>query len=448
MPAESLKPEVHDLIGARNFPALKAAIADIEVHDLTDLLGELDEEDLGLVFRFLGRERAADVFGDLEIEQQEKLIEQLSSENFATILNDMPPDERTELLEELPGRLAQRLMSTLRGDERKIAQTLLAYPEDSIGRLMTPEYVAVRPDWTIERVLQHIRKVAPRMETLNVIYVVDDNWKLVDEITLEQVILAEPDQSVEDLMDRQVAALEATDDREAAGEEFRKYEALAMPVVDSQHTLVGIVTVDDVIEVVEEEVTEDVQKMAAIAPLEYSYFGTGFGAMLAKRLPWLAVLLAAQMLSTTALTHFKDVTQFAILVLFMPLINATAGNTGSQVAVLMTRGFAVQEVLLVDWLRVLARELVRGLTMGLLLGAAGYATVQLFDRGNDVAMAVSLAMVAAVTLANLIGSMLPFVFKRLGLDPAVTSGPLVASLMDFTGILIYFTIAGTILAIV
>ena len=455
------QPEIRQLLGQRNFAGLKALIRDMEIHDLTELLESLEGEDLAMVFRLLPRQKAADIFGDLEIDHQEELLRTLSTESVAAILNDMPPDERTELLEELPGPMAQRLLNNLRGDERKIARSLLAYPEDSIGRLMTPEYVAVRPEWTIREVLDHIRKVAPAKETLNVMYVVDGDWRLVDEIRLEQIVLAEPEHTVGELMDEQVASLAADDDQETAVELFRKYEAVALPVVNSQGVMVGIMTVDDMIDVAEEEHTEDFQKMAGMAALEGSYFGTGFAAMLGKRLPWLAMLLAAQTCTTIALLGFDRLPLFAVLVLFMPLINSPAGNAGTQMAGLMIRGLAVAELELADWRRVLARELLRGLVLGLALAGLGFGASWLFSlyahapagSGIDlasmakrIALSVSIAIAVAVTLANLLGSMLPFLFKRVGLDPAVTSGPFIASLMDVSGILIYFTTATTILA--
>jgi magnesium transporter len=453
MVGEVLQPEIHELVEQKNFAALKGVIREMEIHDVTELLSSLEGEDLAMVFRLLPRDEAADIFGDLEIEPQETLLKTLSSEKVAAILNDMPPDERTELLEELPGELAQRLLNTLRGDELKIARSLLAYPEESIGRLMTPEYVAVRPEWTIQQVLEHIRKVAPAKETLNVLYVVDEHWKLLDEVRLDQIVLADPQQTVRHLMDEQVACLEANEDQETAIELFMKYEAVALPVVNSKGVLVGIVTVDDVMEVAEEEDTEDFQKMAGMGALEASYFGTGFLAMLGKRLPWLALLLAAQTMTTIALLGFDKLPVFAVLVLFVPLINSPAGNTGTQVAGLMIRGLAVAEIELSDWSRVLLRELLRGLALGLMLGALGFAAAWVFSsfahakiEPRRVAMSVSLAIAVAVTLANILGSMLPFLFKRVGLDPAVTSGPFIASLMDVSGILIYFTLATAILA--
>jgi len=243
-----LQPEIRELIEQKNFSALKGAIRDMDIHDLVELLTNLEGEDLAVVFRLLPTGEAADIFGDLEIEQQEELLETLSTERMASILNDMPPDERTELLEELPGELAQRLLNTLRGEQLRIARSLLAYPEDSIGRLMTPEYVSVRADWTIGEVLEHVRKVGQDVETLNVLYVVDDHGRLLDELMLQQLVLAQPQQTVRGIMDEQVASLRAADDQESAIELFMKYEAVALPVVDNRNVLVGIVTVDDVIE--------------------------------------------------------------------------------------------------------------------------------------------------------------------------------------------------------
>ncbi len=449
MTGSALGPEIHTLIESKDFATLKGTVCAMEEHDLAELLGQLEGEDLAVVFRLLGAEQAAEVLGDLEIEQQEALLSMLSSERVATVINEMPPDDRTELLEELPGELAQRLLDTLRGDELQIARSLLAYPEDSIGRLMTPEYIAVRADWTIQQVFEHIRQVGPEKETLNVIYVIDESGKLIDELTLEQLVLAEPTAScASDIMDnRVIAALRASDDREPAVELFRKYDAVALPVVTGLGVLVGIVTVDDMMDVAEEEDTEDFQKITGMGVLEYSYFGTSFWGMIRKRLPWLILLLMAQMITTVALTSFEHLAQFAVLVLFMPLINSPAGNTGSQMAGLMIRGLALQEMALRDWSRVLRRELMRGVTLGVTLGALGYFTVLLFGRPVGIAIAVALAMVVAVTFGNLAGSMLPFLFKRLGLDPAVSSAPFLASLMDVSGILIYFSIAVTILSI-
>jgi len=443
VPAQKPQPDIQSLIEAKDFAALRSALVELEIHDLTELIGSLSGQELAVAFRLLPLDRATEVFGDLPQELQEELLETLSSEKFAAILNEMPPDERTDFLEELPAELTQRLLGRLHGDERKIARDLLAYPEDSIGRLMTPEYVAVHPEWTVREVFEHIRRVAEKKETVNVIYVVDDKSHLLDEIRLADLVLAEPETQVRDLMDRQYGFLEARDDRETAVELFQKYDAVALPVVNRQGALVGIVTVDDAMDVVQEENTEDFQKMAGVSPLSYSYFRTSYLGMLRKRLPWLVLLLMAETVAVMVLYRYEKF--LVVLAMFMPLINATAGNTGSQVAGLMIRGFAVQEVELTDWWRVLVRELGRGLTIGLALALLACGIVMLFDRSPATAVAAGVAMLIAVTLANVLGSMLPFFFKRVGMDPAVTSGPFIACLMDVSSILIFFSVATSVL---
>jgi len=460
MPDTTIQSRIEALIEVKDFVTLKSVIAQMEVHERTDMLTELEGAELAMAFRLLPRGDAADVFGDLPLELQEELLDMLSSERVANILNEMPPDERTELLEELPGQLAQRLLSSLKGEERTIAQNLLNYPEDSIGRLMTPEYLAIRPDSVISDVFKHIRKVGEGLETINVIYIVDEKSKLIDEISLETLVMAEPDEMVQDLMDGHVAFLSAAEDQEEAIDEFKKYEAVALPVVNSQGILVGIVTHDDVLDVQEEEDTEDFQKITGMGPLEYSYFGTNFLNMIRKRLPWLAMLLLVQTLTTLTMANFNSMHLFVILVIFVPLINSPAGNTGSQMAGLMIRGLAVAEIELSDWGRVLKHELLRGLVMGIILAIMGFGAAYLIaplagtensplspEQLPKIALAVSLAITIAVTMANIIGSMLPFVFKRVGLDPAVTSGPFIASIMDVSAILVYFSIATAILHI-
>ncbi len=460
MSAADIQPRIEQLIEVKDFTTLKSVIAQMEVHERTDLLTELEGAELAVAFRLLPRSDAADVFGDLPLELQEELLDTLSSARVSSILNDMPPDERTELLEELPGQLAQRLLSSLRGEERQIAQNLLNYPEDSIGRLMTPEYLAIRPDSKISDVFAHIREVGAGLETINIVYIVDEKSKLIDEVSLETLVMAEPDETVEDLMDGHVAFLQASEDQEEAIDEFKKYEAVALPVVNSQGILVGIVTHDDVLDVMEEEDTEDFQRVTGMGPLEYSYFGTNFLAMIRKRLPWLAMLLLIQTLTTLTMANFNQMHLFVILVIFVPLINSPAGNTGSQMAGLMIRGLAVAEIELSDWSKVLKHELLRGLAMGLILAVMGFGAAYLIaplagtadsplsdEQLPQIALAVSLAITLAVTMANLIGSMLPFAFKRVGLDPAVTSGPFIASIMDVSAILVYFSIATAILHI-
>jgi len=460
MLGDAIQPEIHELIEDKNFPDLKRILAELEVHDVADLLSSLEGEDLGIAFRLLSRDRAAEVFSYLELEQQENLLGILSGKNLAEILNAMPPDDRTGLLEDLPEEVAARLIASLSPDERQVARELLQYPEDSIGRLMTPEFVAVRANWTVQQVLNHIRKVAPEKETLNMLFVVGEAGKLLDQLRLEDLVLADPDTTVDNILERNPIFLKADEDREEAVEIFKKYDEVALPVVDAGGVLVGIVTHDDVMDVQEEEDTEDFLKMAGVAALEEPYFATTFLEMLRKRLPWLGLLFGAEMLTVLALTRFEhslDVRIFALIVLFMPLINSTAGNAGAQMAGLVIRGLAVHEMTPGDWFRILGRELVLGVTMGLTLGVLGVGAASLMlslGRASPIggtellakSAGVGISIAAAVIFSNLVGGMIPLLFKRIGVDPAVSSGPFLTCLMDVSGVLIYFTIATALLA--
>ena len=454
MLGDAIQPKIHEMIADKDFASLKRILADLDVHDVADLASGLDGQELGMVFRLLSPERAGEVFAGMELDGQEQLLDVLSGEAMTAILNEMAPDDRTELLEDLPEDVASRLIDTLSRRERQVAIDLLHYPEDSVGRLMTPEFVAVEANWIVQQVFEHLRRVAPRKETLNVLYVTDADGRLVDDIRLEDLVLAEPDETVDDIIDHNPVSLSAFGDREEAVEIFRKYDEVALPVIDHAGVMVGIVTHDDVMDVQAEEDTEDFHKIVAVAALEEPYFATTYSEMLRKRLPWLVLLFAAELLTVLALSSFLgtlNAAMFAMIVLFMPLINATAGNTGSQMAGLIIRGLAVHEMTPRDWWRVLGRELVLGATMGICLGmlavAASGMMMQLAPgaetgaNGWYNALGVGVSVAIAVVVANIIGSMIPLAFKRIGMDPAVTSGPFLASVMDVTGVLIYFSIA-------
>ncbi len=442
MEAETLTPEIREMLADHRFAEIKSALGQWEPADVAELVDSLEAEEQAVLFRLLGRDVATEVFSLLPSDSQEDLITRMGQAPVAAILNKMSPDDRTELLEEVPGELAQRLLNMLRGEEREIAQSLLNYPEDSVGRLMTPEYVAVRPDWTMAQVIEHIRKVSPEKETVHHLFVVDAKWKLLDRIGLHEVILAAPGSEVESLMagPDEEPALDANEDRETAVELFKKYDASTLPVVDGRGVMVGIVTSDDVLDVQEEEDTEDFQKMVGVAALEQPYFQTPYLQMVGKRLPWLAFLLAAELLTALAIMAYQESMREHIwlLVLFLPLVNASAGNVGSQMAGLAIRGLAVQELDLGDWSKIALRELGMGLSLGSALAVLGYAAAVLFGRPNWVAMTLAAAMLGALTVANLAGAMIPLVLKRLRLDPAVTSAPLIASMMDILSVVIYF----------
>lgn len=447
-------PEIGELLAQRRFDQLRDAVLEFEPADVADLVEGLEPDQAALVFRLLPRDLATDVFSHLEPERQQSLIASLGTERVAALINELDPDDRTALLEELPAEVAQRLIALLTPAERSVTQAILGYPEESVGRLMTPDYVRVKADWTTARALDHIRKYGRDAETVNVIYVIDEGRRLIDDLPLRQLLLADPQQTVESLMDRKVVALSATDDREEAVRQMQHYDLIALPVVDSRGILVGIVTADDVADVAEEEATEDIQKMGGMEALDAPYLEIGMGAMLRKRAGWLSVLFVGQMLTATAMGYFEgEIEKAVVLALFLPLIISSGGNAGSQATSLVIRAMAVGEVALRDWWRVLRRELVAGVTLGLWLGIIGVARVVFWpDRVGlygehyiRLGLAVGASTVGVVTFGAFAGSMLPFLLRLLRLDPAAASAPFVATVVDVTGVVIYFTVAAVML---
>jgi magnesium transporter len=449
-----LGPDINELVAQRRFEQLRRALQELEAADVAELIEGLEGADAAVVFRLLPRDLAAETFSHLDADQQQALIEHLTTERLATLINELEPDDRTAFLEEMPAEVAHRLIALLNPSERRITQTILGYPEESIGRLMTPDYVRIKADWTIARALEHIRKYGRDAETINVIYVVDDAGRLVDDLRIQQILLADPHHLVESIMDRNVVALPADGDREEAVHQMQRYDRVALPVVDSRGSLVGIVTADDVADVAEQEATEDIQKMGGMEALDAPYLESGFGQMLRKRAGWLAVLFFGEMFTATAMAYFEDeIARAVVLALFIPLIISSGGNSGSQATSLIIRAMAVGEVSMRHWMRVLIRELAAGVLLGALLGLIAICRVVLWpsraalygDHYVLIALTVALSLVGVVTFGTFVGSMLPFVLRRAGLDPATASAPLVATLVDVTGLIIYFTVALTLL---
>lgn len=449
-----LGPDISDALAHRQYDQLRQGLVELEPADIADLVSGLGRDEAALLFRLLPRDLAADVFSYLDSDQQQLLIEALSTDRLAAIINEMDPDDRTALLEEMPAEVAQRLIALLTPEERRVTQAILGYPEESIGRLMTPDYVRVKPEWTVAEAIDHIRRFGRDAETVNVIYVVDDAGRLIDDLRIRQLLLADPRQTVESITDHKFLALQATDDREEAVRLMQRYDRVALPVVDSRGILVGIVTADDVADVAEEEATEDMQKMSGMEALDAPYMETGFLPMVRKRAGWLSLLFVGQTLTVTAMAYFESEIQNAIvLALFIPLIISSGGNAGSQATTLVIRAMAVGEVGLRDWLRILLREIAAGVSLGMILGVIGLARVVFWpareamygDHYLAVGLAVALSTVGVVMFGTTAGSMLPLALRRFGLDPAAASAPFVATVVDVTGVMIYFTVASLIL---
>jgi magnesium transporter len=399
------------------------------------------------LFRCSSKELAAATFGYLRVDAQRKLLRLLSQEQAAALLNALPPDDRTAFLDELPLDVAMQMLALLSPEERKVAQSLLAYPENSVGRMMTLDFVTARPEWTVREALDYVRAHGSDRETLNVAYVIDETGKLIDDVRMRRFLLSPLDTPVRSLLDGNCPALDATDDREKALEFFRKYDRVALPVTDDGGKIIGVVTVDDILDVASEEATEDIQKLGGSEALDEPYITISLTKMVRKRASWLVVLFLGEMLTATAMSYFEDeIAKAVVLALFVPLVISSGGNAGSQAATLVIRALALGEFTLAQWWRVMRRELAAGLALGLILGAVGFLRIAIWSQFSDiygphwllVAATVGSSLVGIVLWGSLIGSMLPLLLKRLGFDPATSSAPFVATLVDVTGLVIYF----------
>jgi magnesium transporter len=449
-PADELAAAVHQ----RDFSRLRDMVRNRHAGDLAAVLTELAIEDQVVVFRVLPRKDAAAVFEYLAHEDKEALLKAMAQEDIAALLNNMAPDDRTMFLEELPATATRQLLSLLTPAERSVAVTLLGYPEDSIGRLMTPEYVGVREHWTVRQVLDYIREHGQDSETLNVVYVVDEQGLLIDDIRIRELLLNPLDKPLGDLMDRRFIALKATDDQATAVAAFRAYDRSALPVTDTAGMLIGIVTIDDVLDVAEAEATKDIQRIGGSEALDEPYMEIGFASMIRKRAGWLTALFLGEMLTATAMRSFEhEISKAVVLALFVPLIISSGGNSGSQASTLVIRALALGEVGVRDWWRVVRREILAGLALGTILGSIGFLRISLtsaFMEGYGphsvlIAITVGTSLVGIVLWGTIVGSLLPFILRRLGFDPATSSAPFVATLVDVTGLVIYFSVALVVL---
>jgi magnesium transporter len=456
MVGKILIPEIRSLIEARNFVGLREIFRDWPRADVAEVILDLPADDRVIIFRVLPAALAADVFEYLDVEAQQELLRSMAHEQVAAILNEMSPDDRTALLEEMPSAAARQLIRLLTPEERRIATALLGYPEGSVGRLMTPDFVAVRENWTVKEVLDYVREHGQDSETLNFIYVVDERGKLIDDLRIRNFLLRPLDTHVDEIMDRNYVHLTVNQTQEEALQIFRKYDRAALAVVDSNGALVGIVTQDDMLDVAEEEATEDIQKIGGMEALEEPYMRISLWRMVRKRAGWLIILFLGEMLTATAMANYQaELAKALVLALFLPLIISSGGNSGSQASTLMIRAMALGEVTLRDWWQVMRREIQAGLLLGLILGIIGMMRVAAWALTDEhwfnrqpygehwplVALTVGVALVGVVLWGTLSGSMLPFLLRRVGADPATSSAPFVATLVDVTGLIIYFSIA-------
>ncbi|PYK68123.1 MAG: magnesium transporter [Verrucomicrobia bacterium] len=458
MVGKILIPEIRSLIAARDFAGLRELFSEWPPADVAEVIVDMPEDDRVIIFRVLPAALAADVFEYLDVDAQQSLLHCMAHEQVVAILNEMSPDDRTALLEEMPSVAARQLIQLLTPEERRVARALLGYPEGSVGRLMTPDFVAVRENWTVKEVLDYVREHGQDSETLNFIYVVDERGKLIDDLRIRNFLLRPLNTRVDEIMDRSFVHLTVNETQEEALNIFRKYDRAALAVVDSNGVLVGIVTQDDMLDVAEEEATEDIQKIGGMEALDEPYMRISLWRMVRKRAGWLIILFLGEMLTATAMANYQDeLAKALVLALFLPLIISSGGNSGSQASTLMIRAMALGEVTLRDWWHVMRRELQAGLSLGVILGVIGTVRVAFWAMIDKkylhhqppvygahwplVALTVGIALVGVVLWGTLSGSMLPFLLRRVGADPATSSAPFVATLVDVTGLIIYFSIA-------
>lgn len=446
-----IEPEIRSWLENRNYKELRESLQELDPFDIAQALLVLSPEERAIVFRILPRRIAAEVFAHLPLSEEEELLHSLGNAHVSGILNELAPDDRTALLEELPGQVTKRLIGSLSPQERQVANTLLGYPEYSVGRLMTPEYVAVPAEWSIKDTLNHIRLVGREKETINVIYVFDENDHLAAYLPLRRLLISDPDQYISEIMRTNVVALNAFDDQETAADVMARYDMSVLPVIDSEGTLVGIVTADDVLDVVVEESTEDIHLMGGLEALDEPYNDISFFSLFRKRAGALMLLFLGGTLTVTAMGVYASGLEKSLLI-FIPLIISSGGNSGSQAATLVIRALSTQEIRLGDWFKVLGREFGMGIMLGILLGAIAFFLVPFWPGGEDVtaakqsiiALTVGCAVITVVLYGTTMGAMLPFVLKRCGMDPAFSSTPLVATVVDATGIIIYCMVAALI----
>ncbi|MDN3511684.1 MAG: magnesium transporter [Candidatus Jettenia sp. CY-1] len=441
-------PEIKELIETKDFKGLRDFLRERHPADIVDILRELNPTERVMSFRLLDKSKISEVFALFEPIEQEELLKQFTEQHAREILTQMQPDDRTQLFDELPAHVVERLLKLLPSLERKEANELLNYPHNSAGRIMTPEYVDLQMDMTVEKALEHIRKTGPNRETIYICYIVDETKKLRGVTSLKNIILANTDQFIKDIMNENVFYVHTTDDQEKAAQVVQKYDILAVPVVDNEDRLVGIVTVDDILDVVQEEATEDFQRMAGIQTIEEEYFRVGFTKRVSNRISWLVILVIAATISQTILRSYSGILNSIIaLTYFIPMLTGSGGNTGSQSSTLIIRALATGEIKTTEWWRIILREFKVGVALGLIMGLIAFTIAAISLRQITLALTVGISLSTVVCVGNIVGIAIPLFFRFVKLDPAFVSAPLIATLLDATGLLIYFEIARRIFTI-
>jgi len=441
--------EIIELLETKQYTRLRQKLTDFNDADIASTLDELDKEDMLKVFRILPKDTAADVFAYLEVEHQQDIITSLSESDAAGIINNMMADDAADLFEEMPASIVKRLLSNVSPEARRDINHLLKYPEDSAGSIMTVEYVDLKENLTVQQALERVRKVGVDSETINISYVLESARHLIGTAALRSLLLSDPDAVIGDIMHENVISVNTLMDQEEVARQFKKYDFTSMPVVDNENRLVGIITVDDIMDILEEETTEDIEKMAAILPTDKPYMRTGVFETWKKRIPWLLLLMVSATFTGGIIHGFEDaLSKYAVLTMFIPMLMDTGGNAGGQASVTIIRGLSLEEIEFRDMFRVVWKEMRVAMLCGLTLACCNFVKLLIFDRVTiAVATVVCLTLVAAVIIAKFIGCTLPMFAKKIGFDPAVMASPFITTIVDALSLLIYFGIATAVLKI-
>lgn len=441
--------EILELLESKQYTVLRQRLSEMNEADIAAILEELEEKDMLKIFRILPKDMAADVFSYMEFDNQQYIITSLSERDAAGIIDNLMADDATDLLEEMPANIVKRLLAAASPDTRRDINHLLRYPEDSAGSIMTVEFVDLKENLTVEQAIQRIRNVGVDSETINICYVLDSRRTLLGTVALRYLLLSQPDEIIGDIMHENVISLTTLMDQEEVVRQFKKYDFTSMPVVDNENRLVGIITVDDVVDIMEQEAQEDIEKMAAIVPTDKPYMKMGVWETWKTRIPWLLLLMISATFSGMIISSFENaLSVYVILTSFIPMLMGTGGNAGGQASTTIIRGLSLNELEFKDMPKVVMKEFGVSALCGLTLAAANFAKLMLFDRtGITVALVVSLTLLAVVIIAKLVGCTLPMLAKKIGFDPAVMASPFITTIVDVISLLVYFEIATWLLPI-
>lgn len=435
------------LIEGKKYASVRDAMETMHAADIAVILEECPKEQVPLIFRLLPKELAAETFAQMEEDHQELLIQSFSDSELKEVVDELYVDDAADLVGEMPANVVKRILRQADPEKRKLINEILKYPEDSAGSIMTTEYVSLRPDMTVEDAIKRIRRTGVDKETINTCYVTKQNRKLLGIVTIRTLLLAEENATMQELMTEDVISALTTQDREEVALDFTKYDLSAMPVVDEENRLVGIVTVDDVMDVLQEETTEDIEKMAAIIPLDKPYLKTAAFKMFLSRVPWLLIMMLSATFTGLIITHYETaLAANIVLVASIPMLMSTGGNAGSQSSVTVIRGLSIGEIEFPDILRVMWKEIRVAILCGLTLAVVSYFKFILFDGvGWDVALVISLTLFVTVAVAKIVGCTLPMIADKIGFDPAVMASPFITTIIDAVSLAIYVNIAMNLL---